>query len=218
MMKWRKQWTATLIAHIIHTLRYKLIVRNRNEFKKRNKKNNMHDWVDRCNETRPNDVWTQFLVPINKIKIHWGQLEFTVFTDILGVTLVGSLDLRTLFCNFCRTTLAWSFCCTFSLMMNKNAIKVILMKRHQNSLKQALLCSAPWIWNSIHMFPFDPCYCSHWNTNPATFPQPYDWICLRARKRHCSLVCMHALAYACSCFFVFFFFFCCYQHSIWFGW
>lgn len=159
---------------------------NKNTRRKWNNKDRMHDWVDGGNETRPNDVWKQSLVSINKIKIHWGQLEFTVFIDIL-VDLV-CLDLRSLLCKFCRTSLAWSFLLHFLSNDEQKCHKSNPHEKHwhQNSLKQALLCSAPRVWNSIHMFPFDPCYCSHWNTNPATFPQPHDWICLRARKRRCA--------------------------------
>lgn len=63
-------------------------------------------------------------------------------------------------------------CCVLSLVRNKNAIKPVPREKHQqqNSSKRALLCSASQVLNSVHMFPFDPRYCSQWNTNPGDIP------------------------------------------------
>lgn len=80
--------------------------------------------------------------------------------------------LRSFFIRVCRTSfLASTVLAAFSLMINKNAIKLILMK--SSDIKMSLnkhRCVLPRVWNSVHMFPFDPCYCSHWNTNPSDIP------------------------------------------------
>lgn len=42
--------------------------------------------------------------------------------------------------------------------------------RHQNSPKRALLCSVPGFGILSTCSHFDPCYCSHWHTNPSDIP------------------------------------------------
>lgn len=71
-------------------------------------------------------------------------------------------------------------------------------------------CVLPRLWNSIHMFPFDPCYCSRWNTNPSDIPTT-TWLGLpRGQRETLMPVCIHALVFARVCF-------CVCVCSVWFG-
>lgn len=150
---------------------------------------------------------------------YWSHLKFCVFMDILGVTLVSREDmvrlgLRSLLYELCRTSLARAGLAAFPLMINKNAIKIILMK--SSDIRMGLnkhRCVLPRVWNSIHMFPFDPCYCSHWNTNPSDIPTT-TWLGLPQGQRETLFASLHACisVFLCVCVCLF-----CQQRSVWFG-
>lgn len=77
--------------------------------------------------------------------------------------VVVRLPLRSLLRQLCHMPLADAVLVALPLLMiNNNTIKVILMK--SSNIKMCLnkhCCVLPRVWNSIHMLPFDPCYCSH---------------------------------------------------------
>lgn len=117
-------------------------------------------------------------------------------------------------------------CCTFflstavlpafSLMINKNAIKLNLVK--SSDIKMSLnkhCCVLTRVWNSVHMFPFDPCYCSHWTHKSQRHSHNHMTETASGSQRESLPVCMEALEYVCvflcgSVFVV--------HHLVWLGW
>lgn len=132
------------------------------------------------------------------VNYYWSHLEFCVFVDILRVTRVSReavlcLGLRSCLHELCRTSLACAGLAAFSLMINKNAIKLIPIKSSDIKMgSNKHRCVLPLVWNSIHMFPFDPCYCSHRNTNTSDIPTT-TWLGLPRGQRETRFtpVCMH---------------------------